>query len=78
MGSAISGECMPLDEIDSESGNVAFEGELFNKEARTISEERKLASLYVTNKKTSICVKAFVLNEKWDEIEDISASGGRR
>ena len=75
MGSAISAECMPLDEIDSESGRVAFEGELFKKEARTISEERKLASLYVTNKKTSICVKAFVHNKKWDDFEDYLPDG---
>lgn len=75
MGSAISKECMPLDEIDSESGSVAFEGELFNKEARTISEERKLASLYVTNKKTSICVKAFVHDKKWDDFETYLQSG---
>ena len=67
MGNAITIDCMPLDEIESESGTVAFEGELFKKEARTINEGRKLASLFVTNKKNSICVKAFVHNKKWDD-----------
>ena len=68
MGNAITIDCMPLDEIESESGTVAFEGELFRKDARTVNEGRKLASLYVTNKKNSICVKAFVHNKKWEDI----------
>lgn len=75
LGDAISLECMPLDAIDSESGRVAFEGELFKKEARTISEDRKLASLYVTNKRNSICVKAFVHNQKWDDFEEYLPDG---
>ena len=70
MGSPVTIDCMPLDQIDSESGTVAFEGELFKKDSRTISEDRKLASLYVTNKKTSICVKAFVHNKKWEDFEE--------
>ncbi|MBE6610250.1 MAG: hypothetical protein E7634_06245, partial [Ruminococcaceae bacterium] len=70
-------ENVALDEIDSESGTVAFEGELFKKEARTISEDRKLASLYVTNKKTSICVKAFVHNQKWDDFEEHLPDGSQ-
>ena len=31
--------------------------------------EKKLASLYVTDKKTSICVKSFMLNQKWEDVE---------
>lgn len=77
MGSAISGEPVALDAINSESGTVVFEGELFKKDSRTIGEDRKLATLYLTNKKTSICVKSFVLNEKWDDI-DSHLSGGDR
>ena len=30
---------------------------------------KKLASLYVTDKKTSICVKSFMLNQKWEDVE---------
>jgi len=75
MGNSIASECMPLDEINSESGTVAFEGELFRKDARTISEDRKLASLFITNKRNSICVKAFVHNKKWDDFEEYLPAG---
>ncbi len=77
MGNPITIDTMPLDEIESESGTVAFEGELFKKEARTINEGRKLASLYVTNKRNSICVKAFVHNKKWDDIVEYLPEGSQ-
>ena len=70
MGSAIKGSSVPISTITSESGKVIIEGELFNKDCRTIREDSKLAMLYVTDKKASICVKAFVLNEKWEDIEE--------
>jgi len=69
MGSAITKQPTPIADIHSESGNVVIEGELFNKDSRTIREDSKLASLFITDKRTSICVKAFVLNEKWDDID---------
>ena len=69
MGSKIVGRPMPIGDITSESGVVVLEGEMFNREARTIQNEKKLASLYVTDKKTSICVKSFMLNQKWEDVE---------
>ena len=69
-GKAITGTPTPIGEIGSESGNVVIEGELFQKSSRTISEESKLASMYITDKQTSICVKCFVVNKKWDDIEE--------
>ena len=69
MGSAINGKATSVSEITSESGKVIIEGELFKKDSRTIREDSKLISLYVTDKRTSICIKAFVLNEKWDDID---------
>lgn len=70
LGGAINGQNIPIGDIDSESGTVIFEGEMFKKDSRTISEDSKLASLFVTDKKTSICVKAFVVNQKWDDIAE--------
>ncbi|MDD6310989.1 MAG: PolC-type DNA polymerase III [Firmicutes bacterium] len=75
MGGPISGRVTPIGEITSESGGVILEGELFNKDSRTIRDDSKLASLYVTDKKTSICVKSFMLNEKWDDIVDHLPNG---
>ncbi|MCQ2546017.1 MAG: PolC-type DNA polymerase III [Clostridia bacterium] len=70
MGRTISGEAMEIGNVESESGEVVVEGELFQKSCRTISEDSKLASLFITDKKTSICVKSFVVNQKWDDIEE--------
>ena len=70
MGRPITGEPVPIVSIGSESGKVVLEGELFHKDCRTIKEDSKLASLFVTDKKTSIPVKAFVVNEKWNDIAE--------
>ncbi|MCQ2545567.1 MAG: PolC-type DNA polymerase III [Clostridia bacterium] len=69
MGKPVTGEPVPIEEISSESGTVVIEGELFRKDCRTISEDSKLVTMYVTDKKTSICVKCFAVNEKWEDIQ---------
>ena len=69
MGKAVTGEPVEIGQVDSESGSVVIRGEVFRKDCRTISEEKKLASIFVTDKRTSICVKAFVLNQKWDDFQ---------
>ena len=32
-------------------------------------------TLFVTDKRTSICIKAFVVNEKWDDIDHYLGAG---
>ena len=61
--------------MNSESGTIVIEGELFKKDSRTTKRDSKLVSLYVTDKLTSICVKAFVSNEKWDDIDEHLSKG---
>ena len=70
MGKAVTKDLTPIEMITTESGNVAFEGEVFNLDSRTTKNDSQLVSIYITNKKTSICAKAFVLNEKWDDIKE--------
>ena len=70
MGSAVTGSPLAIGQIDSESGTVVIEGELFKKDSRTISDDSKLVSMYVTDKMTSICVKCFVVDAKWDDIKE--------
>lgn len=69
MGEPISGTAVDIGDISSESGTVIIEGELFRKDSRTTRSDSKLVTLYITDKRTSICVKAFVLNEKWNDID---------
>ncbi|MCI7146014.1 MAG: PolC-type DNA polymerase III [Clostridiales bacterium] len=67
---SIQGEETPLEEVTSESGRVIVSGEVFKCESRTIRENTKLASIYITDNMTSLCVKAFVQDEKWDDITE--------
>ena len=75
MGAPINAPVLPIGEITSESGTVAIEGELFNLDCRTTKSDSKLVSLFITDKRTSLCVKAFVVNEKWEEIDQMLHPG---
>lgn len=68
MGSPVTEASVPIGDIHSESGVVTVEGELFKKDSRTTKSDSKLVTLFVTDKRTSICIKAFVVNQKWDDI----------
>ena len=69
MGKPINSEIMPISSITVDSGLVTIEGMLFRKEARTIKNNKKLVTLLVTDKTTSICVKLFASEDKWNEID---------
>ena len=75
MGKPITQEPVPISEINSESGTVVIEGELFKKDSRTTKTDSKLITLYITDKRTSICVKAFAVNQKWEDIDTYFKSG---
>lgn len=70
MGKAVNGEATDIRSITSESGIVIIEGTVFRKDCRTIKNDKRLVTLLVTDKKTSICVKCFVLPQKWDDIDE--------
>lgn len=75
MGKAVSGKAMPISDVDSESGAVIIEGEMFSISSKTVGDEESLVSLYVTDKRTSICVKAFVSNKKLEDIKEHITAG---
>ena len=70
MGKPVESGFVPIEEIESESGTVSLQGEVFKLDARTTKNDNKMVSIYITDKKNSICVKAFVLPEKWDDIQE--------
>lgn len=70
MGKPIFGDPTPLSAITEDSGQVVVAGMLFRKEARTIKQEKKLVTLLITDLHTSLCVKSFVSEDKWNEIND--------
>ncbi len=75
MGDPVSKPITQLSDVHSESGVVAVEGELFHLESRTTKNDSKMVTMFITDKRTSLCVKSFVVNEKWDEIEAMLSDG---
>jgi DNA polymerase-3 subunit alpha (Gram-positive type) len=75
LGVAINDRTSPLSSITQDSGQVTIEGIVFRKDSRTIKNEKKLVTLLVTDKSTSICVKAFTSENKWNEIDEHISNG---
>ena len=75
MGKDIMGESVALSTLQADSGMVIVEGILFKKDARAIKNEKKLVTLLITDKKTSVCLKAFCSNNKWEEIDSLLKNG---
>ncbi len=70
MGKNIMDRPVPMSSLNENSGVVTVEGMLFRKDARTIKNNKKLVTLLVTDKTTSLCVKLFVSENKWTEIDE--------
>lgn len=75
MGKDILGESVSLSSLQADSGMVIIEGILFKKDFRPIKNEKKLVTLLMTDKKTSVCMKAFCSNNKWEEIDSLLKNG---
>ena len=75
MGKDILGETVSLSSVTPESGTVIVEGILFKKDERTIKSGKKIVTLLITDKKTSICLKTFCSAEKWEEIDKFLKKG---
>ena len=75
MGKVIHDEPVPISSLTVDSGLAAIEGMMFRKEARTIKNNKKLVTLLITDKITSICVKLFASEEKWNEIDGSLKAG---
>jgi len=71
----VKGTPVKLGDLSPESGNVIVEGILFKKEQRTIKNGKKLVTLLVTDKLTSVCIKGFLANEKWEELDQYIREG---
>lgn len=75
MGKDIVGSPVKMSSLTPDLGSVILEGILFSKDSRPIRNEKKLVTLLITDKKTSVCLKAFCSNEKWEEIDELLKSG---
>ena len=71
----MKGESVPLESLEADSGRVVVEGILFRKDSRPIKNEKKLVTLLITDRKTSVCLKMFCSDAKWEEIDSLLKSG---
>ncbi|MCL1808684.1 MAG: PolC-type DNA polymerase III [Clostridiales bacterium] len=71
----VTGDAVALRHVSPDSGSVVVEGELFKMSQMTIKSGNKLVTLLVTDKTTSICGKAFLTDEKWDELRSYLKEG---
>ena len=70
LGKTIHDEPVSISSLTVDSGQSTIEGMLFRKESRTIKNNKKLVTLLITDMTTSICVKLFVSEDKWNEIDE--------
>jgi DNA polymerase-3 subunit alpha (Gram-positive type) len=75
LGKTINDEAISLSSLTEDSGVATIEGMLFKMDARTIKNNKKLVTLFITDKITSVCVKVFASEEKWAEMEQHLKSG---
>ena len=71
MGKEIIGKGLPLESLSAELGTVIIEGVIFKCEARSIKSGKKLITILITDKSTTVCAKSFVSEKKWNEINDL-------
>lgn len=75
LGKAIYDEEEPIQNISLESGMVVFKGEVFQVESRFLKNEKVLVSFDMTDFESSITVKTFLKNEKFDAIKESLKEG---
>lgn len=75
LGDTINSMPVRLSSVTQDSGQVTIEGILFRKDNRTIKNEKKLVTLLITDKTTSLCIKAFTSENKWNEIDEHLKNG---
>lgn len=70
MGKQIREESVTISSLTADIGVAVISGTLFHKEAKTIKNGKKLITLLITDKISSICVKIFASENKWNEIDN--------
>ena len=77
MGRYITGEILPMTQFSELSGDCILEGEIFAKTNKTIKSGKVIVTLLFSDKKTSVCGKCFVSQEKWEVIDQNLNAGDR-
>lgn len=76
-GKSIKEEPIEISSVTPDLKSVVIEGIIFGKAVRAIKPGKKMLSLYLTDKKTSICAKWFLKDEELEEINEQLVEGSR-
>lgn len=71
----IKGKTVRLSDVEPDLGTVIVEGRVFQSDERTIRSGEKLISYYIADRSGSGCLKAFVSEEKYEELSSLIKSG---
>ena len=78
MGKGFTGEAdHQLSNLDPSMGTVIVEGVLYKMESKVIRSGNHIASILITDERTTICCKSFVSEEKWNEMGEFLKPGDR-
>ena len=78
MGRGFTGEPNhSLTDLDPSMGTVIVEGILYKMDSKVIRSGNHVASILITDERTTICLKNFLSEEKWQEINDFLKPGDR-
>ncbi|MGI6727646.1 MAG: PolC-type DNA polymerase III [Anaerovoracaceae bacterium] len=69
-GKRISQESIGIADIKQLNGIVVTKGQIFRKETKQIKNGKQLVTLLITDLTDSICVKLFVTEQKWIELDN--------
>ena len=78
MGKGFTGEAdHQLSNLDPSMGTVIVEGVLYKMESKVIRSGNHIASILITDERTTICCKSYVSEEKWNEMGEFLKPGDR-
>ena len=69
-GKAFSGETMPMTQFSELSGDCILEGEAFGITSKTIKSGKLIVTILFSDKKTSVCGKSFMDNDRWELLDE--------
>ena len=70
MGKPVTGQAVPFSELEAGMKDTVVEGTLFEMEERTIKSGSKLVKMLITDGYSSVCLKTFASEKKWEDIKD--------
>ena len=70
-------EVVPMSQFSELTGECLLEGEIFGMTVKEIRNDKVIMTILFSDTKSSVCAKAFLTTEKWEEVKGLISSGDR-